>query len=50
MATILIVDDEPIIRQLFQKVLEKDTPLHLYNLNGHAFSSDMGGGLLQTRI
>ena len=38
------------LQQLFQQVLERDTPLHLYNLNGHAFSSDMGGGLLQTRI
>jgi len=38
------------LQQLFQKVLERDTPLHLYNLNGHAFQSDLGGGLLQTRI
>jgi hypothetical protein len=38
------------LQQLFQQVLERDTPLHLYNLNGHAFSSDMGGGLLETRI
>ena len=38
------------LQQLFQKVLERDTPLHLYNLNGHAFRSDMGGGLLETRI
>jgi hypothetical protein len=38
------------LQQLFQKVLERDTPLHLYNLNGHAFQSDMGGGLLETRI
>jgi hypothetical protein len=38
------------LQQLFQKVLEKDTPLHLYNLNGHAFRSDLGGGLLETRI
>ena len=38
------------LQQLFQKVLEKDTPLHLYNLNGHAFRNDLGGGLLETRI
>ncbi len=38
------------LQQLFQKVLERDTPLHLYNLNGHAFQSDLGGGLLETRI
>ena len=38
------------LQQLFQKVLERDTPLHLYNLNGHAFRSDLGGGLLDTRI
>ena len=38
------------LQQLFQKVLEKDTPLHLYNLNGHAFRNDLGGGLLDTRI
>jgi hypothetical protein len=38
------------LQQLFQKILEKDTPLHLYNLNGHAFRSDLGGGLLETRI
>jgi hypothetical protein len=38
------------LQQLFQQVLERDTPLHLYNLNGHAFSSDMGGGLLETRV
>jgi flagellar biosynthesis/type III secretory pathway chaperone len=38
------------LQQLFQKVLERDTPLHLYNLNGHAFRSDLGGGLLETRI
>jgi flagellar biosynthesis/type III secretory pathway chaperone len=38
------------LQQLFQKVLERDTPLHLYNVNGHAFQSDLGGGLLQTRI
>lgn len=38
------------LQQLFQKVLERDTPLHLYNLNGHAFRSDLGGGLLETRV
>ena len=38
------------LQQLFQQILERDTPLHLYNLNGHAFRSDMGGGLLDTRI
>jgi flagellar biosynthesis/type III secretory pathway chaperone len=38
------------LQQLFQQVMERDTPLHLYNLNGHAFSSDLGGGLLETRI
>ena len=38
------------LQQLFQQVLERDTPLHLYNLNGHAFSSDIGGGLLETRV
>jgi len=38
------------LQQLFQQVLERDTPLHLYNLNGHAFHSDLGGGLLQTRV
>jgi flagellar biosynthesis/type III secretory pathway chaperone len=38
------------LQQLFQQVLERDTPLHLYNLNGHAFQSDLGGGLLETRI
>jgi hypothetical protein len=38
------------LNQLFQQVLERDTPLHLYNLNGHAFRSDLGGGLLETRI
>jgi flagellar biosynthesis/type III secretory pathway chaperone len=38
------------LQQLFQQVLERDTPLHLYNLNGHAFSSDLGGGLLETRV
>ena len=38
------------LQQLFQQVLERDTPLHLYNLNGHAFRSDLGGGLLETRV
>ena len=38
------------LQQLFQQVLDRDTPLHLYNLNGHAFRSDLGGGLLETRI
>jgi flagellar biosynthesis/type III secretory pathway chaperone len=38
------------LQQLFQQVLDRDTPLHLYNLNGHAFSSDLGGGILETRI
>jgi hypothetical protein len=38
------------LQQLFQQVLERDTPLHLYNLNGHAFQNDLGGGLLETRI
>jgi hypothetical protein len=38
------------LQKLFQQVLERDTPLHLYNLNGHAFQSDLGGGLLETRI
>ncbi len=38
------------LQQLFQQVLERDTPLHLYNLKGHAFSSDLGGGLLETRV
>ncbi len=38
------------LQQLFQQVMERDTPLHLYNLNGHAFHSDLGGGLLETRI
>jgi hypothetical protein len=38
------------LQQLFQQVLERDTPLHLYNLNGHAFRNDLGGGLLETRI
>jgi flagellar biosynthesis/type III secretory pathway chaperone len=38
------------LQQLFQQVLERDTPLHLYNLNGHAFRSDLGGGLLDTRV
>jgi flagellar biosynthesis/type III secretory pathway chaperone len=38
------------LQQLFQQVLDRDTPLHLYNLNGHAFTSDLGGGLLETRV
>lgn len=38
------------LQQLFQQVLERDTPLHLYNLNGHSFRTDMGGGLLETRV
>jgi hypothetical protein len=38
------------LQQLFQQVLERDTPLHLYNLNGHAFQNDLGGGLLETRV
>ncbi len=38
------------LQQLFQQVLDRDTPLHLYNLNGHAFQTDLGGGLLETRI
>jgi flagellar biosynthesis/type III secretory pathway chaperone len=38
------------LQQLFQQVLDRDTPLHLYNLNGHAFRSDLGGGILETRI
>jgi len=38
------------LQQLFQQVMERDTPLHLYNVNGHAFHSDLGGGLLETRI
>ena len=38
------------LQQLFQQVLERDTPLHLYNVNGHAFRSDLGGGLLETRV
>jgi hypothetical protein len=38
------------LQQLFQQVLERDTPLHLYNINGHAFQNDLGGGLLETRI
>ena len=38
------------LQQLFQQVMERDTPLHLYNPNGHSFRSDMGGGLLETRI
>jgi hypothetical protein len=38
------------LQQLFQQVMERDTPLHLYNNNGHAFHGDMGGNLLETRI
>lgn len=38
------------LQQLFQQVLDRDTPLHLYNVNGHAFQSDLGGGILETRI
>jgi flagellar biosynthesis/type III secretory pathway chaperone len=38
------------LQQLFQKILERDTPLHLYDMNGHSFRSDLGGGLLETRI
>ena len=38
------------LQQLFQQVLERDTPLHLYNVNGHSFRSDLGGGILETRI
>ncbi len=38
------------LQQLFQQVMERDTPLHLYNLNGHAFRNDLGGGLLETRV
>ena len=38
------------LQQLFQQVMERDTPLHLYNANGHSFHSDLGGGLLETRI
>ena len=38
------------LQQLFQQVLDRDTPLHLYNLNGHNFQSDLGGGILETRI
>ncbi len=38
------------LQQLFQQVLDRDTPLHLYNLNGHRFQSDLGGGILETRI
>jgi flagellar biosynthesis/type III secretory pathway chaperone len=38
------------LQQLFQKILERDTPLHLYDMNGHSFRSDVGGGLLETRI
>jgi len=38
------------LQQLFQKVMERDTPLHLYNGRGHAFHGDRGGNLLETRI
>ncbi len=38
------------LQQLFQQVLERDTPLHLYNFNGHAFQRDSGGALLETKI
>ncbi len=38
------------LQQLFQQVMERDTPLHLYNNNGHAFHGDRGGNLLETRI
>jgi len=38
------------LQKLFEQVLDRDTPLHLYNLNGHAFSSNLGGGLLETRV
>lgn len=38
------------LQQLFQQVLDRDTPLHTYNLNGHAFQNDLGGGLLETRV
>jgi flagellar biosynthesis/type III secretory pathway chaperone len=38
------------LQQLFQQVLERDTPLHLYNASGHSFQSDLGGGILETRI
>lgn len=38
------------LQQLFQQVMERDTPLHLYNAHGHSFRSDLGGGLLETRI
>jgi hypothetical protein len=38
------------LQQLFQQVMERDTPLHLYNNNGHAFHGDLGGNLLETRI
>ena len=38
------------LQKLFEQVLDRDTPLHLYNLNGHAFQSDLGGGILETRI
>jgi flagellar biosynthesis/type III secretory pathway chaperone len=38
------------LQQLFQQVLDRDTPLHLYNLNGHAFQNDLGGGILEARV
>jgi hypothetical protein len=38
------------LQQLFQQVMERDTPLHLYNNHGHSFHGDMGGNLLETRI
>ena len=38
------------LQQLFQQVMERDTPLHLYSMKGHSFQTDLGGGLLETRI
>jgi len=38
------------LQQLFQQVLDRDTPLHLYNLNGHSFHNDLGGGILEARV
>jgi hypothetical protein len=38
------------LQQLFQQILARDTPLRLYNPNGHAFQNDYAGGLLETRI
>ena len=38
------------LQQLFQQVMERDTPLHLYSMKGHSFRSDLGGGILETRI